>query len=85
LGGTDGTTTLVDVASRQVLGPPLVPPLNMVVEESFSSNNKVLAAKHKSGFVLWNVDYPSWRQLARGVANRELTAAEKQQYLGSKP
>jgi len=51
---------------------------------AFSPDGKTLAVAYQDGEILfWDLDPKSWIQRARNIANRELTAEERDQYLGS--
>src|SRR5262249_12386100 len=83
-GGLDETILLWDVATRQRLGEPLQGHAGSMSSVAFRPNGKTLASG--SGYntlILWDVNVESWQARACRMANRNLTRAEWQQYLGN--
>jgi WD40 repeat protein/DNA-binding SARP family transcriptional activator len=83
LAGADITNRgrLIDVASRQPVGDPL---LAIPVEASFSPDSTVLAMSGTST-ALWDLDPTVWRERACEIAGRNLTPAERREYLPNDP
>jgi WD40 repeat protein len=85
-GKYDGTIILWDVVTRQPLGQPLTGYGGPVGSVAFSPDGKILAAGNiDNTIMLWDVDPASWAAHACRIANRNLTQAEWQQYLGDEP
>jgi WD40 repeat protein len=85
LAGGSGEILLWDVASHHLLGKPFHP-LTTQSAVSFSPDSKKLAAwSGSSNVCLIDVDLASWMARAKAIANRELTAGERQFYLGGTP
>jgi WD40 repeat protein len=82
-GDAGGSIHLWDVATRQPLGSPLTGHANSLLSLAFSPDGRTLASGGLDGqIILWNVDFDSWRAMACGLANRNLTLEEWSQYIG---
>ncbi|TEU11392.1 MAG: hypothetical protein E3J21_23775, partial [Anaerolineales bacterium] len=82
-GSADQTIILWDVAARQQLGQPLTGHTSWVLSVAFSSDGKTLASgSADSTIILWDVSFESWQARACRIANRNLTEAEWNQFIG---
>jgi WD40 repeat protein len=80
--GDDGTVILWDLAT----GTELVRLGLRATRVAFSPRHPLLATAGSDLQVgLWDVDLPAWAERAGSIANRELTAKEWQQFLGTLP
>jgi WD40 repeat protein len=85
-GSEDGTIILWDIESRAIAGEPLTNGGSSVRSISFSPDGKLLASSSYDGtLVLWEIDPESWSEMACRIANRNLSQAEWQRYLGDIP
>ena len=81
-GGYDGSVQLWDLGSRQPLGEPLRAHTDFVNSLAFSPDGKLLAAGSRGETVLWDVDPKSWATRACERANRNMSQAEWEHYMG---
>jgi WD40 repeat protein len=82
-GGKDGSVVLWDVATHQSIGQPLAIHRNEVWSLALSPEGPTLASSDNDGIVvLWDISFDSWKARACRIANRNLTEAEWEQYLG---
>jgi WD40 repeat protein len=77
-----GTFRLVDAATRQPIGDALVGP--GVGRPSFRPDGRVLALSAYGGTALLSLDLAEWRADACRLAGRDLTRAERREYLGAR-
>lgn len=89
--GDDNTIRLWDVTTRQPLGPPLIGHGDAVLSVALSADGKTLVSGSEDNTVrFWDMtahpllrsDFDSWEERACFIANRNLTRAEWQQYMG---
>jgi WD40 repeat protein len=85
--GTDkGNIVLWNVATRSWLGQPLQGFADSVDSVAFSPDGATVAAGTlDASVILWDIDIASWHERACEIANRNLTEAEWQQYIGATP
>jgi hypothetical protein len=76
------TIRLVDVATRQTVGEPLV---GLPVPPSFSPDGTTMATSSLSNTLLWSLDPVIWRERVCEIAGRSLTDAEVREYLPNNP
>ena len=79
---TASTTRLVDVATRQTVGEPLV---GLPTPPSFSPDGTTMATSSLRNTLLWSLDPVIWRERACEIAGRSLTDAEVREYLPNNP
>ena len=85
-GADDGTIVVWDVASRAAFGDPLRGHDGRVRTVDFSPDQSILASGGFDGaIVMWSMDPADWSRAACRIANRNLTRAEWEQYLGDEP
>jgi WD40 repeat protein/class 3 adenylate cyclase len=76
------TTRLVDVATRQTVGEPLV---GLPRSSAFSPDGATMATSSLRNTLLWSLDPAIWRERACEIAGRSLTDAEVREYLPNNP
>jgi hypothetical protein len=76
------TTRLIDVATRQTVGEPLV---GLPRPPSFSPDGATMATSSSRNTLLWSLDPVIWRERACEIAGRSLTDAEVRKYLPNNP
>jgi WD40 repeat protein len=81
-GGFDGSVRLCDVQTLQSLGVVAGSERSVVRHLAASADGKVAAAYDNGIVAIWDVDVEAWKQQARRIANRELSPAERQKFLG---
>jgi WD40 repeat protein len=82
-GSQDSTIILWDVTTRQPLGSPLIGYPEPVLSVAFSPDGKTLASGGQNGaIILWDVSFESWQARACSIANRNLTQAEWDKFIG---
>ena len=88
-GSFDKTIILWDVSNPKSpvqLGTSLKGHSNVIRSVAFSPDGKTLASgSDDKTIILWNVDPVSWQACACQLADRNLTRAEWQQYMGDEP
>jgi hypothetical protein len=82
----EGFIMLWDMATRRPLGPPLRGHTAQVLSLAFHPTGSTLASgSEDTSVLLWDVSLASWHAQACRLANRNLTRAEWQHYLGDEP
>jgi WD40 repeat protein len=84
--GTDGTTRLIDVAGRVILGTPLPGVDNVAEDAAFTPDGKrvIVMSADGEGFA-WDVTLAGWEKQACAVAGRDLTRDEWAEFLSERP
>jgi WD40 repeat protein len=81
--GRDRRITLRDAHTGALIAGPLDGHRYEISGLAFEPGGKtLLSADNKGHLRRWDVDPASWRRLARRVANRNLSQAERQRLLG---
>jgi WD40 repeat protein len=84
-GGNDHAVILWDIATHRPLGDRFINN-GEVWQVTFSPDNRLLAAGDTSGTVsLWDINPDRWQAYACDIADRNLTLAEWERYLGYEP
>jgi WD40 repeat protein len=78
----DGSLRLWDVATRKLIGAPLLASSTGGSVHFFPDGRHVLATFANGTGVVWDVDPAAWKARACSVAGRNLTRAEWTQFLG---
>ncbi|MCU1493841.1 MAG: repeat- protein-like protein [Acidimicrobiaceae bacterium] len=82
-GGWDGTVRLWDAHSLQSIGS-LVGHRGGVTRIAFDEDGSTLAAGYEDGSVVrWDVRLSGWQRAAQALANRALSSAERERFLGT--
>jgi WD40 repeat protein len=76
------TIRLVDVATRQTVGEPLV---GLPRPPSFSPDGTTMTTSSLRNTLVWSLDPEIWRARACEIAGRSLTDAEVREYLPNNP
>ena len=85
-GSEGGSIILWDLVSRQPITPQLAGHQGNINSIVFSPNGEILASgSHDKTIILWDINVHSWRARACRVANRNLTSAEWDRYMGHEP
>jgi hypothetical protein len=80
--GTDGTTRLIDVAGRVILGAALPGKDNVAEDAAFTPDGKRVIVMYVSGDgFAWDVTLAGWERQACAVAGRDLTRDEWDEFL----
>lgn len=84
--GTDGTTRLIDVAARVILGAPLPVIDNVHEDATFTpdGNRAIVISARREGF-LWDVTLDGWKEQACAVAARTSPAISGTSFSPSVP
>jgi WD40 repeat protein/class 3 adenylate cyclase/energy-coupling factor transporter ATP-binding protein EcfA2 len=81
-GGTDGTTRLIDVESRVLIGSPLPGFDNLLENAELTPDGRRVIVVYDNGVgFVWEVDPTVWKKQGCAVAGRDLTRAEWDQFL----
>lgn len=84
-GGADDQIQLWDVETRELIGV-LSPHQQAVHSITFAPGGETLASVGEDdSIILWNLDEDDWNRQACRLANRNLTPAEWNTYLGTRP
>jgi WD40 repeat protein len=82
-GGWDGVVRLWDGRSLQFIGS-LLGKAGRITRIAFSDDGSTLVASYEDGgIVRWDVRLAAWQAAARSLANRSLTPAEQEKFLGA--
>ncbi|MEO8659441.1 MAG: WD40 repeat domain-containing protein [Bryobacteraceae bacterium] len=76
---------LRDATTGDAIGPVLEVTNNMVSSMAFTPDSRILTLATRDGPVRWKVDPNSWAARSCGIANRNLTQPEWEQYFPGKP
>lgn len=72
---------LWDVATRQLIGQPLIVHDGLMTNIAFSPDGRTLVSSARGILLLWDISLKSWMNNACRVANRNMTHAEWRRYL----
>jgi WD40 repeat protein len=84
-GDSLGRVALWDWTSAQQVGPPLTLDSQRILDLNYASSpagSWLVAGDTAAGLITWDVAVKSWEAQACAIANRQLTAAEWDRYLG---
>ncbi len=85
-GGMDRTVRLWDVPHHRQLGNSLTRYTGRINSIAYSQDGNWLAASGEGGvIVVWEAGFQAWKERACGIANRNLTQAEWQQFFPDTP
>ncbi len=79
--GRDRRISLWDAHSGALIAGPLAGHRYEIAGIAFKDGGRTLLSMDRKAWIRWDVDPDSWRRLARRVANRELTAEERERFL----
>ncbi len=82
--GRDRKIILWDVATGLAVGRPFTGHRLPVRSLAFSPDGERLLSGGDDGAWLWQLGFEAWRERACRIANRELTAEERERYLGNR-
>ncbi|HSS75944.1 MAG TPA: hypothetical protein VLV54_04290, partial [Thermoanaerobaculia bacterium] len=78
--------TLWDVNTGAVIAGPLAGHRDEIFGLAFEPGGKTFLSADNKGYLRrWDADPASWRRIARRIANRDLSKAERQRLLGESP
>lgn len=83
--GSDGSVLRWDMDSRELLGPPLLTGAETETMSLSSDGASLLLGSFGSTAWRWGVDQTAWPERACRIANRNLSEAEWQQFMGDRP
>jgi WD40 repeat protein len=84
-GDSLGRVALWDWTSAQQVGPPLTLDSQRILDLNYASSpagSRLVAGDAAAGLITWDVAVESWEAQACAIANRPLTPAEWDRYLG---
>lgn len=83
--GGDGSVLWWDTATRELLGPPLLTGKETETMAISPDGRALVLGSFDSMAWYWRLDRRAWTERACGIANRNLSEAEWQQFLGDQP